>query len=72
MDLIIAMDTMANRSHIKDISVYTCVIKNATLIAYEPAGLEINFLVYWSIVQCIQIFTGQNASCIGQVLEQLK
>ena len=35
-------------------------------------GLEINFLVYWSIVQCIQIFTGQNASCTGQVQEQLK
>ena len=36
------------------------------------AGLEINFLVYWSIVQCVQIFTGQNASCTGQVQEQLK
>lgn len=35
-------------------------------------GLEINFLVYWSIVQCIQIFTWQNASCTGQVQEQLK
>ena len=39
---------------------------------FKVAGLEINFLVYWSIVQCIQIFTGQNASCTGQVLEQLK
>ena len=35
-------------------------------------GLNINVLVYWSIVQFIQNFTGQNASCTGQVQEQLR
>ena len=34
-------------------------------------GLDTNFLVYWSIVQFIQNFNGQNASCTGQVQEQL-
>ena len=38
----------------------------------RKAGLNTNFLVYWSIVQFFQNFIGQNASCTGQVQEQLK
>ena len=62
------------------IVVYACSFKEHHAYSRQKSvplrkvltGLEINFLVYWSIVQCIQIFTGRNASCTGQVLEQLK